>query len=327
VRVVALRRQRFGGIATLTNLLRDPLDRLGVEFIVDDADEWIPNETGHKTDRSVAKQVREAKKGFDLVHAFGYRAAWACSAAFGRELWVYTAHDMPKTTHPKLIENLNYARVGVCSSEAVRQELETAGTKKLQTIVPGLPTDRRVMDRDQARKMLAVQDDMFLVVCAGAFNKEHSLDTAIHVMAALPYFCRLIVSGKGEEEQHLRSISNERTVITTEPFSQQQAIAAADLVLVPSTKAGFSYTAIEAMLQGTAVAMRRIDGLKELAQDRQTAFYFDTDEECLDLLNHLCFKRIEVHEVGRAAREHVLNAFDIEKTAQALKLAYTQALA
>lgn len=326
MRVVALRRQRFGGIATYTNLLRDPLERLGVEFVVDDVEDWIPNDTGGRVDREVSKKLRDAKKGFDLVHAFGFRAAWACSAAFGREDWLYTAHDMPKTTHPKLVEKLNEARAGVCSSKAVMNVLEEADVNRLEVVMPGLPTNRRVLDRDQARKMLAVDDDAFLIVSAGAFNKEHSLETAIHIVNALPYFTRLIVTGKGELESDLRKIANERTIVTTEPFAQQNAIAAADLVLVPSTRAGFSFTAIEAMFQGTAVCMRRADGLKELAQDRQTAFYFDTDEECLDLLNHLVFKRIEVHEVGRASREHAIAAFDIDRTAQGLKAVYSRLL-
>lgn len=326
MRVVGLRRQRFGGIATLTHHLIDALDREGVELVVDDTDDWIPNETGRRTDRDVTKRVRAAAQGFDVVHAFGYRAAWACSAALGGAPWLYTAHDIPKTVHPDLIARLNDARAGVCSTDAVRHRLEAAGAKRLETIRPGLPVSRRVLDKTEARAMMGVFEDAFLIVVAGRFCKEHSIDTAIYVTTALPHFVRLYITGQGELEGHIKRIANERTVITTEPFSQQTAIAAADMVVVPSTVAGHSYAAVEAMYQSTPVAMRRTGGLSELAEDHRTAFYFDTDEELLDLLNHLCFKRELIAEVGRAGRQHTLSSFDIAQTATSLKAAYSRVL-
>ncbi len=326
MRVLFLRRQRFGGIATLTQLLAEALDSEGVEAVVDDTDDWIPNETGHAIDRDVSKKVLAAKRGFDLVHAFGFRTAWACSAAFGREGWVYTAHDMPKTVHPQLIEHLNDARAGACSSNAILNVLVGANAAKLQVIHPGLPTNRRVLDKGEARAMLGADEEAFLLAVAGRFCAEHSIETAIYVVDALPYYTRLIVSGQGELEQHLRSIARERVTITTDPFSQQTALAAADVVLVPSTTSGFSMTAIESMLQGTPVAFRRTGGLTEIAEDHRSGFYFETDEELLDLLNHLCFKRELLRETGRAARQRALSAFDVARTAKAYVEVYRAAL-
>ncbi len=327
MRVLFLRRQRFGGIATFTQLLAEALDKEGVETVIDDADDWIPNETGPAVDRDVSRKVLAAGRGFNIVNAFGFRTAWACSAAFGREPWVYTAYDMPKTVHPQLIERLNDARKGVCSTHAVEYALASAKATGLQVIHPGLPTNRRILDKSEARAMLGADEDAFLLAVAGQFCPEHSIDTAIYVADALPYFTRLIVSGKGELEQHLRSIARERVTISTAPFSHQTALAAADVVIVPSTVAGFSMTAIEAMLQGTPVALRRTGGLSEIAEDHQTGFYFETDEELLDLLNHLCFKRELLRETGRAARQRVLTEFDIARTARQYAEAYRFALA
>ena len=322
MRVLALRRQRFGGIATYTQLLPTALDREGIELVVDDTDAYIPDKTGPGVDRDVSKRVRDAAKGFDLVHAFGFRTAWACSEAFGGERWLYTAHDMPKTTHPELIARLNTARAGVCSSEAVRYALEAGKANKLYTVRPGLPRDRRLLDRNECRKRLGASEDTFLLVAAGRFCKEHSLESAIYVTDALPHNTRLVLCGEGEEEQKLRGLARERVTVTTRRFAQQDAIAAADLVLVPSTVAGFSFTAVEAMLQGTPVAMRRTGGLAELAEDHRTGFLFETDEELFDLLNHLCYKREALAEVGRAGRQHALSAFDIDRTAKEMAAIY-----
>jgi glycosyltransferase involved in cell wall biosynthesis len=322
-----LRRQRFGGTATYSKLLAEALERERVEAVVDDCDDWIPNQTGPGVDRKVSRLVRDAARGFDLVHAFGYRAAWACSAAFGRHGWVYTAHDVPKTTHPSLIERLNDARAGLCSSAAVMRQLESAGAERLSLVRPGVPSGRRIMDRGECRAMLGATEDVFLMVAAGQFCPEHSLATAVHVTAAMPYTARLLISGKGDGERALREIASERVTINTEPFSQQAAIAAADVVLVPSTVAGFSFTAVEGMFQETAPVLRRTGGLTEIAEDHRTGYLFDTDEEMLEVLTHLCFKREEVREVGRAARHHVLAEFDIERTARELAGAYRAALA
>lgn len=327
MRVLFLRRQRFGGIATHTKLLAAALDREGVEAVIDDADDWIPSETGGKTDRETSRKVVAAMKGFDIAHAFGPRTAWACNEAFHRERWLYTMFDMPKTVHPQLIQRLNDARFGIASSHSVRAVLENAKANRVQTIYPGVPTDRRVLDRDEARAMLGVTDDIFLMAVAGRFIPEHSIDTAIYVVDALPYFARLIVTGQGELEQELCGIARERVTFKTDPFAQQTAFAAADVVVVPSTVAGFSMTAIEAMLQGTPVVMRRVGGLTEIAEDQRTGYYFETDEELLDLLNHLIYKKESLREVGRAARQRVIETFDVGECARAHANLYRQVLA
>ncbi|HXH62497.1 MAG TPA: glycosyltransferase family 4 protein [Fimbriimonadaceae bacterium] len=327
VRVLLLRRQTFGGIATYTRLLVDALDRVGIEAVVDDAEEWIPNKTGPAVDRQVSKAVRAAAQGFDLVHAFGYRTAWACSAAFrSSEPWVYTAHDMPKTVHSLLIERLNEARAGVCSSSGPHNMLSSAGAKRLKVIKPGLPSNRRVLDRDESRAMLAIPEDRFQLVTAGRFCVEHSLQTVAHVAECLPYEVRLTITGRGELEDEVMALSSEKVTVTTEPFAQQALIAAADLLVVPSVNAGFTFSALEAMYQGVAPVLRRIGGHPDLAEDHQTGFFYDTDEELLDVLGHLCYKREECREVGRAARHRALAEFDIARTAEELKKVYGSAL-
>ncbi len=316
MRVLLLRRQRFGGVTTLTDLLAEALDREDIEAVVDDAD-WIPDETGPKTDRKVGKVVRAACRGFDLVHAFGFRAAWACSAALtGGRPWIYTAHDMPRTVHPLLIESLNAARAGVCSSEACMAALADANAKRLSVVRPGVPLHRRRMDREENRAMLGVQPDEFLLVAAGRFVPEHALGPLVQAVGALPAHVRLIISGKGPEEAALRDAAGPRVEITTEPFAQQGALAAADLAVVPSVMAGFSLSAVEAMYQGVPALMRRTGGLPEIAVDQETGYLFETDEEMLDMLGHLCHKPEEVHAVGEAARERVLARFDLARTAK-----------
>jgi len=316
VRVLFLRRQRFGGVATLTDLLSEALDREDVEAVVDDVEDWIPDETGHRTDRKVSKVLRAACRGFDVVHAFGYRTAWACGAALRADRpWVYTAHDMPRTVHPLLIEMLNAARAGVCSSDACKAVLGEANARRLCVVRPGVPAHRRRMDKEESRAMLGVNDDVFLLAAAGRFVKEHGLLSLVRAVEALPHHVRLIISGKGPLEDELRAESGERVEITTELFSQQQALAAADLVVVPSTDAGFSFSAIEGMYHGTPALMRRIGGLADIATEQETGYFYEIDEEVQDVISHLCHKPEAVAEVGQAAAQHVREKFDLARTA------------
>ena len=57
MRVLILRRQEFGGIATYTNLLADALHDEDIEAIVDDAEDWIPNKKGRESTQSGRARV------------------------------------------------------------------------------------------------------------------------------------------------------------------------------------------------------------------------------------------------------------------------------
>lgn len=328
MRVLFVIRQDFGGMATYAALLADALDKEGVEAVVDDVTHWVPKKTGPAIDRKTNKILRFAVRGFDIVHAFGYRASWACSNALFREKpWLYTAHDMPKTVRSELIEHLNTARFGICSSEAAVNILGNAGAENLALVRPGLPMIRRLMDREECRGMLGVQEDQFLLSAAGLLVPEHDLMTLIKAMEKLPENVRLMISGKGGEEETLREAAGKSVEITTEPFAQQQILAASDLVVVPSTNAGFSFSAAEAMYQGVPALVRKVGGLAEMVTHNETGFTFESDEELADILGHLIHKSDQLKAVGKAAKDHVENAFDISRTAGEYADIYSQVLA
>lgn len=150
MRVLGVCRHFFGEHLWLARSVIAPLAARGVEFVLDDASGWIPDQTGRKVDKSVSARIREAARGFDLVHAWGYRTAWACSAAFGITFpWIYTAHELSKTTHPALIEKLACARLGLCSARAIRQQLALAETPHATLMVPGVEIPRETRARGE----------------------------------------------------------------------------------------------------------------------------------------------------------------------------------
>ena len=138
MRVLLLKRQTLGGMHTHAADLALALQSQDVEAVVLEAGDWMPNETGPKFDRDVSKRLVQEADGFDIVHAFGYRCAWACSAAFGdRRRWIYTAYDLPKTKHLLLVARLNDAGAGLAVARAVTRALDDMLVMRVETVPVG----------------------------------------------------------------------------------------------------------------------------------------------------------------------------------------------
>ena len=271
MRVLLLHRQPFGGIATLTGTLAASLRKLGDEVAVVEASAWIPNETSIAVSKSVNIRLRELGKDFEIVHAFGYRAAWACSDAFSyKEAWLYTAYGMPKTTHRVLIDKLNEGQAGYCSSYSVRDELSGAGAIDL---LVRYPADSSVMktslDRASARAQFELRPDLTVVGASGQFVLERGFDAFIsaldEVWSSLPE-AQFLLAGEGIERTDLiarisKSAKPDRIKLLGRLANPADFYRACDLFVVPSRGAGFSLAAAEAMTCGTAVMLRSEGGL------------------------------------------------------------------
>jgi glycosyltransferase involved in cell wall biosynthesis len=336
MRVLLLRRRPFGGIATYTGLLATALAGHGIEAEIEEASDWIPNETGSKVDKAVSERLAERAKDFDLVHAFGMRPAWACAAAFGyKEAWIYSALDMPKTTHRILIDKLNQAQMGICASNAVLTALDHALALDLTEVSPGVPqTTEPPPSKAAARASLSLPADVPLVAALGRFVPERGFGALVSAMEtvweSVPD-ARLCLAGQGELEGELRvhveSLSRgpQVTVLGVLP-EPQSLLAAADLVAVPSANAGFSMAAIEAMNVGTPVLLRNKAGLREVGVPEVSAYTYDLDEELGPRLAELLAMPISLESVGQAGRLRVLERFTLEQSVESVVEIYRSIL-
>src|SRR5688572_29660469 len=166
--VLFLRRQALGGIATYSNALAQELPKHGVDVRIENAEKWIPNETGPKPDAKVTPQLERLAKDVQIVHGFGYRPAWACGAAFkSYSAWVYTAYDVPKTTHQLLIDKLNEAQAGICSSRAVFRALDEAIAIDLVIERPGALPVETGLSKEEAMQRLGLPIDATAILALG----------------------------------------------------------------------------------------------------------------------------------------------------------------
>ena len=249
---------------------------LAIDVVIDDAESWIPDKTGFWEDRKVNPKLKDAIKGFDLVHAWGFRSAWACGESlYVRFPWVYTAFDWPRTKNTLLIDRLNHARLGICTSRALKNELDDVYAMNLETVVPAVDKPL-VSSREMARGRLGLSEDDKVAACmADTGRVESGLEAFVAAIAALPGVVGLINVSAEDLPPNVRVV---------EKLDMGEAIAAADLLVEPATSASFSIQALVAMQLGVPVVMRMTGGLPEMGVEGIHYFGFGKDEELSALL-------------------------------------------
>ncbi|MGE0002443.1 MAG: glycosyltransferase family 4 protein [Fimbriimonadaceae bacterium] len=325
MRVLALLRQQRGGLANWAADAAEWLAEEGVELVVDDAS-WIPPQTGRAADREVTKRLKQDARGFDAVHALGYRTAWACAEAFAlRFPWVYTAYDPPKTTHPDLVDRLNSARRGIVPSRSVHDDLDSVDVLHLE-VMPH-PAGLGLPDRDAARAEIGVPEDSVLVYAMGEFTPESGLAALPGAMEAVwkdSGQARLLIVGEGTEPIHSGDVR--ATVLRTWLDHPVRWVSAADLVVVPARRAGWSRTAVEAMQLGIPVVVRAWGGLTEIGDPGVSTWAFQDDEDLGRVLADAASSPLRRESIGAAGRAWVQNRLDPARHARKLAGIYREAV-
>lgn len=327
LRVLMLRRQVVGGMASLSSGLSVALEEFGVEAVLEDAEGVIPNETGWWVDRKVSKRVKDLAKGFDVVHAWGYRSAWACGEAFYlRKPWFYTAYDLPKTTQAALIDRLASARAGICSSRAVKKALEDGDAVHLEVVTPGVYVEGTLPSREDARGRLGIAEDARLVLGLGRLVLERGFDalaSAAEVFSEDVPRGQVVIAGDGPEG---RGLPGPGRRVVTGRFSKWDWICAADLVVVPSRRAGFSLVAAEAMWAGVPVLARETGGLPEMGVRDVSLELFEEDGDLPYCMTELMAGPVHLASLGSAGRARAADRFDLRECARRHAELYREAV-
>jgi len=311
MRILFLRRDPQPELRRWSDELAVAIGRLGYHAQIVDADDWMPRETDPALNRHTSDDLTDYAGGFDLVHAFGYRTAWACAELFAdRELWLYSAFDLPKTTNPKLIGRLNMAQAGLCASRAVEAVLEEAGTTGLDVLHPGVdPDPGSLRDRGSIRSELGVPEDVFLV----GTEESEIAETALGRDLAM------VVYGAHRKEEWPPNVMG--VLSRSRP---RELIGACDLWLCAGRGLGFSLTALDAMALSIPVLARHEGGLIDIVAEDVTGQFFFDDAFLGDTLSVLADMQITREAYGAAARVRLTEQFSIETCAQRLGDIYGQ---
>lgn len=320
MKILFLLRQGHGGHTTLCRALEPVLPEYGIEATVLDASAWMPSATGRVADKQVADTLRQAAKGHDAVIAMGYRTAWACAEAFGLKVpWAYYAYDIPKTTKAPLIDRLAHARIGLCSSRAVYKALDEVYVVGLTVVTPCCEFPEGPPTQEEARHALGIDQDARLVVAIARDVPDRRLDLLGHLTLDPSVLVKAVTTGQPGPELA-------RFAVDPGP-DRLLWLSAADAVLVPSERAGFSMVAAEAMSRAKPVVMRDSGGLHEMGVRSVSIELFAIDDEATPVLNDVFHSPVHAAGLGQAARARAYDRFNVQDCARLMSEIAQESLA
>jgi glycosyltransferase involved in cell wall biosynthesis len=236
-----------------------------------------------------------AQHPVDVIHTHYRRTtlvARRIQPARGRPPILYTIHlsDIPMHWRARLFPDYG-DHVHVASAQARRWAIDTAGVDagRITTIPHGIdvrrfpvPTDA---ERRAARQRLGVSPVDRVAVFVGRLdspkNEHWLLDVANQSRAAIPNL-RILIAGKGPHEAGLRQQIatwdlGDRVRLVGEFEDPLPVYHAADALLLPSEREGFSLACAEAMSAGVPVCRTRTAGSSELIIEGLTGVTTDID--------------------------------------------------
>ncbi|WP_353938318.1 glycosyltransferase [Streptomyces ficellus] len=280
----------------------------------------------------------------DLVHAHSAKAGLAARIAVrGRVPTVYQPHAWSFEAVGGVTGALarrwerwaaaRWTDRVVCVSEAERRRGEHAGVRAAWAVIHnGVDVARFAtgMDRAAARAALALPAAAPLVVCVGRLCRQKGQDTLLQawpaVLDRVPH-ARLALVGDGPSAPALRaaaprSVTFAGAVADTAPWYR-----AADLVVLPSRWEGLALAPLEAMAGGRPVLLTDVDGARESLPPGHAAHCLVRPDDPAALaaaLAGLLRRPILRQALGRQARQHVLQRFDVRRAGAALADVYRE---
>lgn len=274
------------------------------------------------------RALRRRAAGARLVVAHGSRTLPACALALAgrRAPVVYRSIGDPAAWAG---EGLRRARTRVLLGRmaAVTVLWPAAGdsvhalhgvpTERIHVIPNGVPAERCPVPGDEqrraARARFALPADAPVVAVIGALAPEKRVGDAVAAVAALPA-AHLLVVGDGPErravERRAAAEASNRVHLTGALPGPTEALAAADVVVVPSRTEGMPGVLIEAGLSGIAAVATDVGGVAQVVRDGETGMLVPPDDVGA-LTAALGQVLADPTRFGAAARRHCLATFEI----------------
>lgn len=145
------------------------------------------------------------------------------------------------------------------------------------TVIPnGIRVSEFQTVNEAARRSARIELDLDpgspVVLCLGALSSEKRFDLAVEAVGALDDV-QLLIAGDGPERDRLETMATAlggRARFTGRVDDPKSVLAAADVLLLPSSTEGQPAVAIEAALSGVPVVATRVGGLGEIVIDGAT---------------------------------------------------------
>jgi len=236
------------------------------------------------SDIASAARVRQAARGYGLIHAHGLRAGWVSSLASLPAPLIVTAHN--------LVPHGRFARLAVSQiarkaarwsvvSDAIRTGLYAFGvpSERIDLIPNGIDLSayRAILGCSEARQQLSVENGAQCVGYVGRLSPEKGVDVLLKAAEKLPETIFLI-AGDGPSRDVLRAAPPSNVRFLGRIEDPRTVYAASDVIVIPSRSEGQGIVAIEALAAGTPVVASHVGGLAETLTHERTALLVPVDD-------------------------------------------------
>lgn len=273
------------------------------------------------------RPLRQQAKIHDVVIAHGSTTLPACAIACAAITpFIYRSIGDPaywsssglKRRQTTLL--LNRASTIVALFPAAADTLRARGvTTEIATIPNAVDAESfPVIDesrRRTARAELGLPSEAPVVLFLGALSREKRPERALTLARARPEL-HVVVVGDGPMRDRLGDEAAGRANVSVlgPTSTPHQALAAADVLIVPSDTEGIPAVAIEAGLSGLPVVASGVGGLSSVVVDGQTGYLVPPDDDPA-LVAAVDRALADRERLGRAGRAHCADTFDLDVVA------------
>jgi glycosyltransferase involved in cell wall biosynthesis len=183
---------------------------------------------------------------------------------------------------PKRVRRMRWilkrASVVVALWEGSRDELRRVGGSSLDIkVIPNGVASHRLHlvaeHRVHARNRFGVQG--LVAAYVGSLTPEKNVDAAIAAVASIPD-ANLLVVGDGTERERLENLADSRApgrIVFTGPLADtSEALAATDVLVLPSHTEGMPGVLIEAAFAEVPVVATKVGGIPDIVPDGRSGF-------------------------------------------------------
>jgi glycosyltransferase involved in cell wall biosynthesis len=180
-------------------------------------------------------------------------------------------------------------------------------------------TEPHVFLREEARRLLSLPPDMFVVGTVGELNRNKNQSVLIEAFAALPPQNMLLaIIGEGEEKTRLetRAYSHAAHDICLLGYrdNASQYLKAFDVFVLPSKKEGLPYVLLEAGMAQLPVITTNVGGIPEIVKDGVSGVLVTpcSPQKLTNALNTYIRDSALRERHGTALRTHIATHFTLD---------------
>lgn len=220
----------------------------------------------------------------------------------------------------------------VAVSEAVRQyslAVDHINKKKIVVILNGI----------EVEKFIAISEKKYssppIIGVIGRLEKQKGheyLFEALNLIKTIPWVLWVVGDGtlKGRLERLAQDLSlRERIIFLGARRNIVEILSQIDIFVLPSLWEGLGLAALEAAAAGKPIVASRIGGIPEIIEHEVTGILVEPKnvKSLADGLERMLLGEVEAKEMGKRAREVVVQKFSVEKMVREYEKLYEELVA